>query len=362
MKKYIFIAVLCCCLNTVYSQTNQINMNLGLYNEDIKIFFINDFDLTQSGNSPLLFWVDMMNYGDTTRISIHLSISYISLSSGDTELASGESEPFILQPGLTRINNQNLFSKHGKYGLENYIVNDDAADKLLEVIYGTGRLPSGIYAFKITAISHDSIGTTIDDVLEVVVSNLTTLDLIAPGDVADDMELREIYTILPFFRWESDASEFRIRICEKLSINSSPEDVMNNEPRLEMAVQTTNLQYPASQAFPLTEGHTYYWQIIAITPSSSGPIELESEIWGFKIASFSQGNTAMLQQQILNYLRLLLGDDAVDELFTENGEMTGFSSTGTILYNKNQINKQELYMFIEQFMAGKVKIKGFSVE
>ena len=41
---------------------------------------------------------------------------------------------------------------------------------------------------------------------------------------------------------------------------------------------------------------------------------------------------------------------------------TGFNSTGTILQNRNQINQQELNAFIEQFLAGRVKINGFSVE
>ncbi|MBN2008456.1 hypothetical protein JW960_03820 [candidate division KSB1 bacterium] len=362
MRKLFFMMILLFGLSTTYSQADQVSIHMGLYNSNIKIFFINDFDLTQTGNSPPLFWVDLVNSGDTIRISIQLSITYNSLSSGETELASGETAPFILPPGLTRINNQNLFSDQDTYGLHNYVVNDDAADDLLDVIYGTGRLPRGIYAFKITSASHDSIGSVNNEILEVEVGDLTTLDLIAPGNEADETDLMEIYTVLPFFRWESDGTEFRIRVCEKLSTNSSPEDVMNNEPRLETTLESTFFQYPATEAFPLTEGHNYYWQITAITPSSSGPVELESEIWGFKVADFSQGSTALTQQQILNYLRLLLGDDAIDELFNESGEMNGFHSTGTILQNSNQINTQDLNQFIEQFMTGNVKINGFAIE
>ncbi len=362
MRILLSICIMAVIIPVSLAQINGITVDMGLYTPDIKVFFINDFDLTQSGNSPLLFWVNIVNTGDTTTISIKLTIHYNSLTSGDTELANGTSEPFTIPPGLTRITNQELFSKRDIYELKEYTINESAANELMDAIYATGKLPTGQYAFHITVLAPDQGGVSVEDELIIDVQNPSILDLISPGTAADEPELMELYTTLPFFQWESDATSFRIRICEKLASNTSPEDVMNNEPRLETTVTTPSFQYPAAHAFPLAEGKTYYWQVIASTPSSSGPIEFESEIWAFKIANFSRGATNMLQMQILNYLRLLLGDDVVEPLFDEQGSMNGFYATGVILHNGRQISQQDLNALIEAFMAGRIKISNYNTE
>lgn len=361
--KIIILLSLIYCANISFA---QITIESGLVNNDISVFFINDFDFTQSGNSPLLFWVEITNaYPDSQLVSLKLSISYNSLASGEIEeLASGETEPFNLPPSPPplRIDNQNMFSQASKYKLKDYNINKDAADELLNAILASGKLPSGTYEFHLEIINANTGNVNNDDTIELEISNPTTLDLISPGELASSSEPPEIYTTLPLFQWESDASQFRFTVCEKLSTNNSPEDVMDNEPRIEKIIETTTFQYPSTGAFTLEEGKTYFWQVVAITQSSSGPIEMESEIWGFKIANFSSGATSAYHMQIVNILKSILGDDVVDNLFTENGELANFTSTGVILKNGVSISMEELNALIQEMLTGKVKIKGYTVE
>ena len=89
---------------------------------------------------------------------------------------------------------------------------------------------------------------------------------------------------------------------------------------------------------------------------------MESEIWGFKIADMSAGLSSAELIQIKNTLRLLLPEDLLDRLFDENGELAGYSPTGVILKDGTRISLEELKAFIDQILAGKIRIIGHSIE
>jgi len=350
-------------LLTFQFATAQIIVNAGLTNNDIQVFFINDFNLIQSGASPQLFWLTLTNnYPTSKMVKLRLVFQYNSASAvASSELLSGTSDPFLLPVGPLYITNQSLFSSTNDYGLQDYNFNEDAANDLMESILSTGKLPSGSYQFVITVI--EDVTTTVydEEILEFNISNPTTLDLLFPGEPARMSDMLPIYTTLPLFRWESDASEFRIRVCERLSINSSPEDVMENEPRLEVVLNTTTFNYPPA-AFPLEEGKTYFWQVMAIVNSSNGPIEYPSEIWGFKIANLTSGQFTATHMQAINYLMLILGSDFLTELFDEGGELANYSFNGTIINNGSSLSLEELTNLINKIFRGEIKIKGYVIE
>ena len=370
-SSYLKILILASLLFCVKYSFAQITIESKFYNTGIEVFFINDFDLTQSGSGPLLFEVTITNEASVIkRISLALSIRYTGFESGETELASGETAFFDLSPGKLLINNLNLFSQADQYKLNDYNINEDAADELINTILTTGKLPSGKYEFFVS-ITEENTGSTYDDPepIEIIITNPTTLDLISPGEPAGSSELMEIYTLLPQFHWESDASGFWLKVFDA-SNSSSPEDVLSNDPLLavyipkEENINTTSFLYlyPSSGVSNLVEGKTYYWQVAAVTQSSSGPIELQSEIWGFKIANMSGGPSSALQMQIVNLLKLLLPEDEVDNLFNENGELVNFSSTGVILKNGTTISLEELQALVDKAMTGTIIINGYSVE
>ena len=173
----------------------------------------------------------------------------------------------------------------------------------------------------------------------------------------------EIYTPLPFFLWHSNAQKFKITICEKLTTNSSPSDVMNNEPHLQASIDMlTFFPYPSYGVRPLQPGKTYYWQITAITESSGGPLELESEIWGFKISNIANGMLSMEHQQILAYLLAYFGGKELADLFEPGGKLDGFTFTGVMNNNSKPMTMDDLNAFIEEIINKHIIIDDFYVE
>ena len=145
---------------------------------------------------------------------------------------------------------------------------------------------------------------------------------------------------------------------------------MNNTPRFQHILpdppefpDAFSLQYPSTGAWPLEEGKTYYWQVKALVTTSSGPMELESEIWGFKIGGLSRGGVLTPELlRILSFLKDILGEDVIDELFSKGGELEGFRPTGVILDEGKRISLEELTPLIEKLRKGELRITGFSVE
>jgi len=234
--------------------------------------------------------------------------------------------------------------------------------ELEEIVYATGKLPEGQYEFFVRVYQEQS--SQDEDVKFLTIANPpTVLDLLSPGQQAESIELMETYTTLPFFLWHSNAPRYRITICEKLPSNSSPADVMNNEPRMQATIDMlTFFPYPSSGVRPLQPGKTYYWQIVAITESSDGPVELESEIWGFKISNLVGGAFSMEHQQLLAYLTSFFGGRGLADLFEPGGELDGFTFTGTMFNNGAPMTYEDLNTFIEQIIDNRIVIDEHYVE
>lgn len=140
---------------------------------------------------------------------------------------------------------------------------------------------------------------------------------------------------------------------------------MNSEPRLRKEIKDrTYCQYPVLEpgVWPLEAGKTYYWQVTAKLPSSSGYISLPSEIWGFTIADQSSIISNLEQMRTISNLRTILGDEIVDALFGGKGELDGFTITGVVLLNGKRISLDDLTSLIEKVLSGEIKVKSFSIE
>jgi hypothetical protein len=347
------------------AQSDTVTVDLQLFIPENGIFFLNDLNLTNMEHAPLIFAVTIQNY-----FSIHKQlVLHFGIRRSNQTLLEGTTEPFMIQayPAQIYLTSQNILSEGEQYSIQNYDIGD-TADELANAILAQGKLPTGVYQFFVEVdyeknnISQRAVFD--EEIINICIS--TTLDLISPGQPAESGELMEIYTTLPFFLWHSAATEFRITVCEKLAINTSPQDVMNNEPRLQTTITVlpnqTFFQYPASGVWPLEQGKTYYWQIVAITESSSGPVELESEIWGFKIANISGGMLSIYHQQLLNLLLLFLNDGDVRSLFENGGELENFLFTGVMLNNDRAMTMADLLAIIEQVLSGEIIVDGFAVE
>jgi len=359
MQKVIFPLLLLLCLTVGVSQA-QLKIDAGFFNSDLEVFFLRDLDLTNPGSSPMLFWVNFTNTGAENRYVI-LSLEIQCDRYGS--LASGKTRPFGLGHGVTRtITNRDLGQSGSLFELDEYVIADAAKD-LTRAILSTGSLPTDFYHFVLKIQDVNNPGIADSKTIDLTITNPTTLELVSPGRIVDQGELPTLFTTLPQFVWDSNAGEFSFTVCEQLPSNSSPEDVMDNEPRFHTTIQNAkNLIYPSSGAFPIEEGHTYYWQVKAIMMTTGGPVELKSEIWGFKIGSTQ--NVQLESQMIIlrSALQGLLGDDAVNALFNEGGDLYQFLPTGVIFYKGRSLTIQELQTLAQQVNSGVLEIIDYHVE
>lgn len=347
-------------------QASSIDIEAGLYNDDLTVFFINDFDLTQSGTSPLIFWVNLTNtYPETRQVEVTLRFVFADFASGPAEFAYGVTEPFNVAPGVTSLTNQDLYSSSDQYRFKDWDIDDENAQELIDIFLATSKLPTGTYQIHVSVrdVSPVNPGQISNETIEITVQNPTELDLISPGELVSSSEIMEIYTTVPVFLWESNAPEFELKVCEKQDFDATPEGVMDSEPRLFVENLTvTSYQYPPASVFPLEEGRTYYWQVTAVVQSSSGPIRLPSEIWAFRIAETSSGATSLSYNEILSYLRYLLGNDTVDLLLADDNLLKDYLPTEEIIKDGDLIDIDEFRSFIDKVTTGDISVTGYVVE
>lgn len=233
--------------------------------------------------------------------------------------------------------------------IENFSYNSESVEDINNVILKTGRLPSGTYYFNITLIdTQNPSAPPLLERREFEISNPTTLDLISPGAPVGGSECFAQFGLLPQFKWDSNADRFLITVCEAMPTNSSPEDVMQNEPRLQRLVQrgsdffgSPSFLYPPG-GLPLEYGKTYYWQVQAVIDVPSGEMRLPSEIWCFQISAIGDPGAEIMLQQLLS----LLNSDDFEALFREGGPLHGFRLTGAAALNGRRLNLTELLTFL----------------
>ena len=378
MKRRLFSLLIQGILLTLFYSTSNAQENISISvtptNPDLSVFFLNDFNLTGKGSVGTdLFLIEITNDSPQTETcSIEMKIE--AGVSNPVELAYGITDPFEIGPNEhILITNQNLFNYSDKFSLKDYRI-AESGDDLVDKILRTGKLPSDIYKFQFKLIKQTNNQTDVIGPEEFIidVTNPTTLDLISPGSDANTEEIQQIFSLQPFFRWESNMEEFRLVIAEKLAgihENMSPEEILSDRVIFDktlivssdpagpdkIVISTTAFQYPAAGAFPLQPGRTYIWQITGIAQSSGAPVELPSEIWAFKIGSLEGGAMSFDQIQILDQLRLLLGD-RYDALFESGGDLFNFKPTGVLYLNGQAISLDTFRDLLLKFQNGELQI------
>ena len=91
-------------------------------------------------------------------------------------------------------------------------------EEMFNAIVQTGRLPDGIYTFRIIITTEDGQQIIEEDVLNI--ANPSVHQIITPGGSLADTSINEVYTSFPIFQWESDPCniatdcEYFIRVAE----------------------------------------------------------------------------------------------------------------------------------------------------
>ncbi|MDZ7337862.1 MAG: hypothetical protein ONB30_04915 [candidate division KSB1 bacterium] len=329
-----------------------VSVNAGLV-ADIRTVYLADLDLTRASGGMPIFWVELRNTWPTPQ-QVYLRARIESGQFGP--LAWGQTAPFLLEAGEThRVDNTALVREGGRYSFVDYDWNRDIATELQNYLFAHGKLRPDIYSLIIEVYDAVSSAPLDDAVLSLDVTNPSTLDLLSPGARVEGEDLPLVYTTWPVFLWESDIELFHLVVAEKpvdvhVPIDASPEQVLQDQVRLSryirvyrgpgapppasspdtLVVPSTFFQYPESGVWPLVEGRTYFWRLTGFVPTSGTTAQVESEIWGFKVANLSSGGTSPEHVQLVAQLRLLLGDEAVDALFGPGGSLHGCTFTGFV--------------------------------
>lgn len=334
----------------------QIEVNTSIINNRLEVFFLSDFDINSPTVGPVIFAIEIINE-DPVPKQVELTLEIIKEPSDP--LSSGRSGVFTLTPNQhLRLTNQNLFSSLDPYRLIEYSLHGAGQD-LLDDVLTTGQLPSGTYTFAVEIIETESgLRFPANDDIDIVVTNPNTLDLIYPGDAVQSgaADCLEVFSNLPQFRWESDFSRFRVIIAEARP-GGDPEDALTQDPRFErifevgINIPSTSFQYPSSgELLTLRPGGTYYWRVVGLVETSSGEVEIPSEIYCFRIADVNQlGTTNQEIELIVPRILRSLGIN-VDQLFGPGGELRGYKANG-ISFDGKQMSIPEFIGKINELRA-----------
>ncbi len=358
----------------------QVNITAQLTNPNIRVFMLSDFNFTGTGSAAGEVFALTITSTSQQQEDCRLTMRIRSQSKG--ELASGNTKVFAVEANaILRITNQNLFTHAQIFSLEDYNI-EQAGDDLKNSLLSTGKLPSDVYFFEFE-LTQLRTGYLSQAVVSLDVTNPTTLDLISPGADAGNTEPPQLFTTLPFFRWESNIQVFRLIVAEKLQTihdASSPQEIIQDRVRFDKRfrvdpsatagsaaadgseiIPSTAYQYPATGVWSLERGKIYYWQIIGIVESSGAPVELPSEIWAFQIGGAEGQMLRPEQQQILDQLNLLLAE-MLQGCLGPGGNLSGFLPTGVIVIDGKPATIDQLQSISARILSGELEIKNASCE
>jgi len=350
---------------TLPAQSQQLTIT-PTFVTNASVITLSDFNITGSGSSVELFRVTLTAI---PQAEVTVSFTFESAKYNAT-IIEAKTKPFILVGSRTFTNRDfGSTTTFADVKMDYINFNTNLTSELQNTILRTGRLPNDTYRFNLRLEQVNNPTNNDNQILTLDISNPTTLSLVSPGGVAGSGDCYELYTTLPLFQWDSNADRFQITICEQLPTNSTPEDIMQNQPRVQMTLVSgihfngkPSFLYPASGVLPLQEGHTYYWQVNGFVDSPSGEVSLPSEIWCFKVASLGNPGTGLLAQQLLNALTNALGGGDFDALFAAGGPLEGYSPTGVMMIDGKQVDMAALMALLNQLKTGSRKVKGITVE
>ena len=243
------------------------------------------------------------------------------------------------------------------------------AEQMFSFIAQTGRLPDGIYTFRVIATPEFGQAIVRENILNI--SNPSYLELLSPGGVLADTTVNEVYTPFPVFQWESDicnipgGCEYFLRVAEfDPSEFSSIEQAIEATTLLPLdqsmgfesiGFDALSFQYPAIGAGDLEQGNVYVWQIKKVLPTTLGDEKVLSDIFAFKVKDFSTqestGEPTVDSSPTGIALRTLIGDEMTDEFFGSGGAAEGFTFTGNITLNGESVDLSYIQSLISTGIA-----------
>jgi hypothetical protein len=369
---------------TASAGIEDVTIDLQLLNPHAQVFIVGDF--RSSLGTTNYFILNLANDGPEIRMKLKLDLFY-----NNVRIAWVESSPFDM-PNSTIIplppySNQQLSQgvtipgaspPYDQIKLGDFETDLSAVNNLENQILATGKLPSGVYDFRATAIGVPAGGPPAEDQTQnhtLTITNPTTLELLFPGRSVAITDIEEIATTFPYFQWQSDvnptAADYNLSVYEKFAEDETVDDVLSHPPMLQIEGYGVNFfQYPVQTDPPLLSGQVvgpvrllengkiYYWLVESVVLTGTGDyVIFKSDIFRFKVSDLAgQVNYA---PQILSLLEQILGPDYWPVLQQLRDD--GFEPNGKIFWERNEIDISELLIILGKITRGEAEVKGVEI-
>ena len=326
--------------------------------QSAQVLYFSNFDIFDVGNAVHLFDVRIMNVGLGTSGNENARlIMKLYLDDPNNPIASATSDlfPVAISPGAqysatnVQLINANLI---GVFSNLNFTTTFDPPDENFEdEFYGSGKARRGIYWLQ--AVLQVAGFQDAETTIRLKITNPSSIQLSSPGNKAGSGIPAETNDF-PVFTFFSDGTEFVLKIFEKLPHHQSVEDVINSgNPICEEPLNIPVLNYAtATTGQPLQVGHTYYWYVDVIVPTTAGTEIFPSEVYQFKVTQAtgtSAEGTAVAS--IIEMLRPIIGN-RVDNY---SKDLSDFELKN-IRLNGRPITVYELYQIIDSYEGHLIEI------
>ena len=363
----------------------------GTFNRFIT-YYISSVDINTGTSDVQLFRYRLSNDSYPTSVKVNFIITIQSPSLGipdPTTLIEVETNLFEMTADIELDNrdlstdNLVLYDIEGKeIDISTEVIESlklSELEDLFSVIVQTGRLPDGVYIFRLTVFSGaGSVIATEEQVINVTPS--ATLQLTNPGGTFEELVDNEVYTTYPVFQWESEMFStahvencpecgFFIKVAEFIfeehaTVEEAIEDITTlpldqvtgwqlvgdeNDDGLwqgyEAAGNQLSFMYPTAGAVDLLPGSIYVWQIQKRISTTIGIERINSPIFSFMIKE-------MTSTPAMQALQGILPAEMLQVFFTPGGPLTGYSPTGTFMIDGVEGDMLILNALVEEFRQG----------
>ena len=377
---------------TINAECGSFRIQEDYFADNLIGFYINSIDVNTGDSSVEYFLYQIVNDNYEPGQAYNLDAEYrLSVNSPDlglygAEIISGTVNITNMTIPTLQFSNLDLnyestgvsgadFQLEGSIGDHIQLSNDELIN-IQQQILQSGKLPNGNYIFTVSLkcatddnIIYDSITKTIE------AYEPTFLDLISPGGSIQDTLSNTILSTHPLFTWNADycsQCEYGIRVCKyDPSLHSSLSDAINDNSMLPSnqsfdfypVSSNQSFSYPTSDAFDLIPGDLYVWQIQQSYENTLGIQENKSPIFIFKIYSIDDEINNSSSNGLYSDLLIQLLGYQYDQLFSNNGQLKGFTVKGnTILLNNEVVPISVLYDIVNQLNNGNLEIIEVEVE
>jgi hypothetical protein len=329
LKSMVCVVLICFAVETSHGQDVDVEIILSPTLETSRIVYVSSFDFLQIGSTEYLFEVRLNN---RTAAAIPGRLR-LEIEKDHEIIADAISNLFNLPTGLLMFNNMQLNAGFpidgGEIIFENQNINPPT-DEFENDVYQGGKLPGGIYTFKVIFSYNDGQEEAPSPPAIIEIISSAYVSPIAPGSEDGFANPDIIFTEFPLFHFNSNYADpfamaeapYRVQVFKKLDQHKSPDEVLTNTPHLDINLNQKSFQYPQSgggpflnEYQPLSPG-TYVWRVELSIQTSNGIETVTSPLYSFKYVDPTDASEDLIgranAEEVLRLLRYLIGSRADD--------------------------------------------------